>query len=236
MPFNGLVSFSPDGTELALGWFIKETYLVDLYRTADWTLRLTLTNRLGQAVGAPPVYSPDNQLLVVPGQAGLLTEAWQVRSGEWYGIVRDYERHGGPYRQVLFSQDGQMLLTTADNEEIRFWEVQPGESERPLLVYDQGVSGVSSIVISPKGGLTALGMTDGQVMVIHTPIFVTAASQAGDQFVLEWAGGSAQSQVQRRPSLTSGDWENVGEPTTTRSLTLPASSASMFYRVVSLPE
>jgi hypothetical protein len=55
----------------------------------------------------------------------------------------------------------------------------------------------------------------------------------GSTATISWAGGAGTFQLQKRTSLTSGSWENVGSPTTATEATDPKVAGGCFYRVVS---
>jgi hypothetical protein len=62
---------------------------------------------------------------------------------------------------------------------------------------------------------------------------VTGINVSGSVVTITWQGGNGPFQLQRRASLTTGDWENVGAPTTSREATDTVSpSGQMFYRIL----
>jgi hypothetical protein len=61
---------------------------------------------------------------------------------------------------------------------------------------------------------------------------ITNISLAGSNVNITWQGDAGPYQLQRRASLTQGDWENVGAPTTANQATDTITGDSMFYRVV----
>lgn len=58
-----------------------------------------------------------------------------------------------------------------------------------------------------------------------------AISTSGGEVTLSWSGGRASYQLQQRSSL-SGAWQNVGQPTSATSATVPVTDGPVFFRVV----
>lgn len=61
---------------------------------------------------------------------------------------------------------------------------------------------------------------------------ITAITVAESVVTVTWEGGVGPFQLRRRASLTSGDWENVGAPTSAQEATDTVSLPQMFYQVV----
>jgi len=227
-------SFSPDGSELAVAYFFKERYVVELYRTSDWSLRLTLENHLdGVSTSDSALYSPDGSLLLVRGWAVYASELWRMPGGEYYGSIADAANNNYP-RVKLFTPDGK-LIVTVNHDLMRIWQVRPGESYEPAFVYDQGFGGAVSMVVAPNGKLVALGLADGKVMVLRMPILMQNPRREGNGLRLEWLGASGPYQLQRRETLAAGDWQNVGSPMNDSSATVDLSGSQAFFRVLGLP-
>lgn len=64
------------------------------------------------------------------------------------------------------------------------------------------------------------------------PLAISGAKIQGGQIVIQWSGGKGPYQLQRRPSLTQGSWENVGNTTTGTSASDTVEAGNRFYRVV----
>jgi hypothetical protein len=69
-------------------------------------------------------------------------------------------------------------------------------------------------------------------MMVSAPLRISNISADGENINLTWQGGLAPYQLQRRSSLTTGDWENVGGVTSATQATDTKASGPMFYRVV----
>jgi hypothetical protein len=61
---------------------------------------------------------------------------------------------------------------------------------------------------------------------------LTEIVHAGTDVVLHWRGGVGPYQVQRRANLDSGNWENVGGPTTLLTATVAQAGDTGFFRIV----
>ncbi|MBE0542591.1 MAG: DUF5050 domain-containing protein [Verrucomicrobia bacterium] len=79
------------------------------------------------------------------------------------------------------------------------------------------------------------GLTPFGIAIHSTPlprVEITAIRVAGSVVTITWEGGVGPFQLQRRASLMTGQWENVGDPTTAREVTDSVSSEQMFYQIV----
>jgi hypothetical protein len=67
------------------------------------------------------------------------------------------------------------------------------------------------------------------------PITITSIGISGTDVVLEWIGGAPPFQVEMRENLGTSVWSSVGSPIEARTLTVPASGGSGYFRVSELP-
>jgi len=86
--------------------------------------------------------------------------------------------------------------------------------------YDLGKSGQPLKPVPPPGGGTAA-----------EPVGIGSIKVEGANLILNWTGGKAPFQVQRRDQVASGAWNNVGAPTNERTASVPRSGAAGFYRI-----
>jgi hypothetical protein len=63
-------------------------------------------------------------------------------------------------------------------------------------------------------------------------IRITGIDIAGSEVVLHWRGGVGPYQVQRRASLDTGNWENVGESTALLTATLEILGNTGYFQIV----
>ena len=66
---------------------------------------------------------------------------------------------------------------------------------------------------------------------VPSPVKITASAIANGNFTIRWQGGSPPYQLQRRASLDSGTWENVGTTTTASEASDTLGAGPAFYRV-----
>ncbi len=71
-----------------------------------------------------------------------------------------------------------------------------------------------------------------QIPATAAPLNISAVSLESGQVVVSWTGGAGPYQLQRRASLTSGNWENVGGTTSGMTASDTATAPAMFYRVI----
>lgn len=64
------------------------------------------------------------------------------------------------------------------------------------------------------------------------PLTISGARVEAGQIVIQWTGGQSPYQLQRRVSLTTGNWENVGQPTANTSASDAIDAPVRFYRVI----
>ena len=145
------------------------------------------------------------------------------------GEVRLTLHDEGPVNKIAVSSDGRTLLSAGSK--IKFWRLSDGLL---LRTFDAETVGVSALDISKDGRFFAYGRQDGTVVLARMPLWITDVIRNDGQLITHWQGGSGLYQLQSRPSLTSGEWQNVGTPTTATSATNTV-AGTVFYRVQSLP-
>ena len=65
-----------------------------------------------------------------------------------------------------------------------------------------------------------------------TPITLGTLTATQGQITFAWTGGVGPFQVQKKPSLSSTAWQDLGAPTMERTVTDPAGGSAAFYRVL----
>jgi sugar lactone lactonase YvrE len=80
--------------------------------------------------------------------------------------------------------------------------------------------------------IAEIGATPFGIAVYSAPTApITGISIAESVVTITWDGGVGPFQVQRRASLTTGEWENLGARITSREITDTVGSGQMFYRI-----
>jgi hypothetical protein len=102
---------------------------------------------------------------------------------------------------------------------------------------------LSGIPLSADGGTNtfAVSVTDSgnlsdtatmEIPVLAAPAIVSTFSFQAGELVLNWGGGIGPFQVQTTTNLANPDWQNVGDATTTNSLSITPSNAAAFFRIL----
>jgi len=85
------------------------------------------------------------------------------------------------------------------------------------------------VSVSDAGGLS--GTATMNIAVSEAaPIISTISSEAGD-LLLSWSGGIPPYQVQATTNLVNLDWQNVGGPISSNSMSITATNDVSFYRI-----
>jgi WD40 repeat protein len=232
-------AFSPNGQLVAAGLGLAEEYKMYVWQLSDGALVGAFTNYQGGiSLYGAPVFSPDSaNIAALTGPYGG-TEIWSIASGSLRGLTPEETESPGlsvNVKLLVFTPDGRIAIMSDRDDKIRIWRLNEGQAIVRLALYDVETAGINALAMSPKGDLFAFGRLDGKVVVARVPLFITEAAPQGNEFILRWAGGSGSYQLQQRTSLSSGDWENSGVPTTATGFTNSTPSGTVFYRVQSMP-
>jgi WD40 repeat protein/transcriptional regulator with XRE-family HTH domain len=145
----GQISFSPDGTRLAVANMDGIPKVWDL-ATRNELMSLTGQEQIMKGIA----YSPDGLLLATGGDAGNVL-VWDATSGE---ILADYAL-GGIIHAVAFSMDGH-LAAASENGFAKIWDL----NANPETVSLPPQSGYYSLTFLPDGRLVTAGQ-DGTARV-----------------------------------------------------------------------
>src|SRR5690606_21283989 len=102
-------------------------------------------------------YSPDGSLLATGGRDGDkegVVKLWAQPDG---ALQATLEAHEGEVKDVLFSRDGQSLVTASGDKTVKVWEV----ASRKLLRTLSHDEGCQALALTAKG--EALAVASGQV-------------------------------------------------------------------------
>jgi len=99
-------------------------------------------------------------------------------------------------------------------------EIKAGQSLWFAEMEDNS-GGISGMIIRGVGGVAP-----------STPINITKTEISGSNVTLTWTGGTGPFKVQRRASVGTDTWADVGTSTSSQSATVPQGGATGFYRVV----
>ena len=144
------VSFSPDGTLLAIGSGDRQIILWDV------ATRNQIASLQGHADGVNSVsFSPDGTLLATVQWAVIL---WDVETREQLATFD----HSSPARAVSFSPDGTLLAIGRSDGQVVLWDV---ETRNQIASLQGHADGVNSVSFSPDGTLLAIGSGDRQIIL-----------------------------------------------------------------------
>lgn len=106
---GGVIRFSPDGKLLASSGSLLPGFIGDdtirLWRVSDGSVASELRGATGTAT-----FSPDGSLLVAQASRELgVIQLWRVDDGS---LVREFKGHRGYVNNIVFSQDGDLLMST----------------------------------------------------------------------------------------------------------------------------
>ena len=158
------VSFSPDGSTMAIGYL--EGYL-QLWNLGEEKLIRKLEGYNGEVVDL--AFSPDGSTLAaVYSYPDYAIQLWKVPAGERSLTVKGVEwTH--EFMQVVFSPDGQTLTTVAKNEDgmdlgtVELWRASNGQR-----LYQLDATGILSVAFSADGKIVATGSYDHTVRLWRT--------------------------------------------------------------------
>jgi WD40 repeat protein len=129
-PPGGLV-LTPDGRNVAV--LRKNKLLIDL---RDFTGAVRAGPFRCAGLSSSAQIGPDGSRFAVATAEGAILWDFSGRP------VAAPLRHGTPLRHVAFSGDGRRLVTLAEDDSVRVWDVRDGQPLTPLLKFDNPVVGV----------------------------------------------------------------------------------------------
>ena len=174
------MALSPDGNSVAVVEFDGSTSEIGLYEL-DGGARLKSLQPFGQQRGSRlwtscMAFSPNGKLLAVSLQlsndsgrreeAGLFTlQLWDVDAGK---LVRSFRQNTNPAGAIVFSPDGELLISTATGATpIQVWKVADGTELRRLEQRGAGHanSDLTPLAISPDGKILASATHKSEIVL-----------------------------------------------------------------------
>jgi WD40 repeat protein len=159
------LSYSPDGKLLAVALDTE----VRLFDTATYTRRYVLQSQDLHADWSM-AFSPDGALFMALGRSDFVY-VWTVADG---ALLAKLPGHRGQAAGLVFSPDGQLVLTTsiAPRTGAFIWQsaaFKPGTADYPRTPVAQEANGILLGGWSPDGRLLALAEASGGVMLWGIP-------------------------------------------------------------------
>ncbi|HEY4416510.1 MAG TPA: protease pro-enzyme activation domain-containing protein [Verrucomicrobiae bacterium] len=92
--------------------------------------------------------------------------------------------------------------------------------------------GTNTFVVAAADPGTAVGNATLTIIVTAAPAMVSGLTVQGGTLQLNWSGGIAPYQVQSTTNLANPNWQNVGGPVNTGTLSITPTNSGMYYRIV----
>lgn len=134
----------------------------EFFVTASEDKTARIWNDFGEPVGEPLVhpdevrgvaFSPDGKMIVT--SSGTDVWLWDASTGKALGPP--LRGHQGNVYNVLFSPDGNSILSVSDDSTARLWHLDPPHKRRPRIF--KGQEAVTTATLSPDGKRIATGST-----------------------------------------------------------------------------
>jgi len=159
-PICLVLSFSPDGGSMALGY---DTGIIRIWELQPRRIIAEFPKRAGPIRSL--AFSPDGQLLAA-GLDDTRVRLWDLRHDASESTAIILEGHTNRINSVIFSPDGLFLASSSIDYTIRIWDASSGGhstlAAHPLSAHD-GV--VNSVAIRPDGSAIVSGSNDCAVRV-----------------------------------------------------------------------
>jgi WD40 repeat protein len=195
---NVLVTFSPDGLELAIFGGDNTVKILD---SSSGQTHLTLPDPGNQGRGLD--FSPDGKQLATAG-ADNLAHVWDLATGKELMALAG---HTAPVDRVIFSPDGTRLATIDHSGEARLWDAASGQTLFSLDAFKGGpiqITNPIGIAFNRDGSrLATAGSTFVKIWDTHTgqavltlPLepgmlaYAVAFSPDGKHLAVSFRGGS----------------------------------------------
>ncbi len=145
------ISGSADGRRVVASYGDRSILLWDLEN-----FRLMRTYQIDESIA--------DAVLILPGSlkaasAGRAINIWDLETGQ---IMMTLSGHSGSVKTMITSNDGQKLITAADDRSIRIWDLQTGQEQRILSHHAGPV-----LAMAPIPGLHMI-ISGGMDKLLHT--------------------------------------------------------------------
>jgi hypothetical protein len=179
--------------------------------------------------------------------AGTLSFSMMQEDGHWQGQNTGILPTAG-WHHVIVTYDGNPGVLTLYYDGVQAGQIilNPGKGTAATTGLNlgtyRGANGRFFEGRLDEVGVWTRGLTAGEIAYLAAGnpiptvefglIEITGIQVEGETVTVTWSGDRPWYQLQRRTVLTGGDWENVGEPTTTSQASDVISGETLFYRVL----
>ncbi len=125
------------------------------------------------------------------------------------------DQAGGSPLDVVLAPDGRMYWTASDSLGICSANMDGSDMKTNVVAASGTAFAIATVPVAPA-----------------VPALVSI-KVSGNTATISWTGGAGMFQLQKRTSLVSGTWQNVGSATTATEATDPTIVDGCFYRVIS---
>ena len=152
------LSFSPDGSMLAIGTYDQSVFLWNINAPdVDQSLGV-LQGHIGTVFSV--CFSPHDEILA-SGGGDQSVRLWDIHTGQ---TIITLQGHTNMIRSICFSPDGRCLASSSEDGTIKLWDAQTGEclnTLRPDRPYERmNITGVAGLTGAQKASLKALGAVE----------------------------------------------------------------------------
>jgi WD40 repeat protein len=151
-------------------WRVKDGSYLFTLESPDLKLRILCINHPGNQAECPTsfpdsrvlAFSPDGRTLAAGTEIGVVP-IWQIATGDLltslksHLVINGSEIDYSPITGLIFSPDGKILASGAEDGNIKLWQV----SDWTLLRTLERPGGVTRLAFSPDGAVLAAAYTDG---------------------------------------------------------------------------
>jgi WD40 repeat protein len=188
-------------------------------RAAEWRRaeaeRQTYIASISAAYSALAAYDvPTWRRALDQAPAPLRNWEWRYLAGRGDLSAATLDGHDGPVRAVLFSPNGDWIISSAEDQTVRIWDAQSADTAE-LRRIDGLRALVGSFAISPDGGRLAALTPEGTIRVLEIPtgreLFVLSGAEGGFGSVAFSADGASIATGERGPRVQIWDARSGAE-------------------------
>jgi WD40 repeat protein len=177
--------------------------------------------------GAQVKFSPDGDVII----GSVLYGVWAFALP---GHQTDLFVPSPSYRAVTtFSPDGASLVSVSTEFDLELvWA--DFRARKPIKSYrcwGDCVERYKSLAFDPRMNALAISTESGAVVLAELPVWISTAQASGTNLSIAWQGGTGPFQLQQTPDASDRNWNDVGMPIATNSVTTPIAGGTALFRI-----